>query len=364
MIAREAVLDTILTSVPIVTLDSRGHIRRITPVAAELLDIAPEVAVDRPFSAFVSSFHASLLEKVGEGGILDPPPNQRWTTTRPDGAITSLIIHADILPDEIEPEHAVLTLADQTQADAAKDRSHALSLQLQQMWRLNSLGEMAATLAHELNQPLTAATVYLHAGQKELSQAGLQGESAARTLEMAKTQLLRAGEIIRRTRELISSGSRTLTQERVSHIVADLIPALELISREADVPIRLDIHDVDDEVLVDRIQVQQAVSNLVRNAIDAASSQNRGQVRVTGRSHEDGGYELTVEDNGPGIPDDRLAHIFEPMMTTKPTGMGLGLPVTRSIIENHGGQIAVSRSEIGGASFSFRLPPTTEFEAA
>lgn len=224
LFVREAVLDTILTSVPIVTLDRRGHIRRITPVAAELLAVAPEAATNQPFSAFVSGFHPALLEKVGEGGILDPPPQRRWTATRPDGTVTSLIIHADILPDDIEPEHAVLSLADQTQADAAKDQSHAFSLQLQQMWRLNSLGEMAATLAHELNQPLTAATVYLHAGQKELSQAGPQGEDAARTLEMAKSQLLRAGEIIRRTREMISSGSRSLSQERVSSLVADLIP--------------------------------------------------------------------------------------------------------------------------------------------
>ncbi|WP_292227483.1 histidine kinase dimerization/phospho-acceptor domain-containing protein, partial [Brevundimonas sp.] len=158
LFVREAVLDTILTSVPIVTLDRRGHIRRITPVAAELLAVAPEAATNQPFSAFVGGFHPALLEKVGEGGILDPPPQRRWTATRPDGTVTSLIIHADILPDDIEPEHAVLSLADQTQADAAKDQSHAFSLQLQQMWRLNSLGEMAATLAHELNQPLTALT--------------------------------------------------------------------------------------------------------------------------------------------------------------------------------------------------------------
>lgn len=369
LFVREAVLDTILTSVPIVTLDRRGHIRRITPVAAELLAVAPEAATNQPFSAFVSGFHPALLEKVGEGGILDPPPQRRWTATRPDGTVTSLIIHADILPDDIEPEHAVLSLADQTQADAAKDQSHAFSLQLQQMWRLNSLGEMAATLAHELNQPLTAATVYLHAGQKELSQAGPQGEDAARTLEMAKSQLLRAGEIIRRTREMISSGSRSLSQERVSSLVADLIPALELVSRDADVPIHIDVQDMNDEVLVDRIQVQQAISNLARNAVDAAAAcrgraQHKGKVRITGRAHAHGGYELIVEDNGPGIPDEQMDRIFEPMMTTKSTGMGLGLPVTRSIIESHGGQITVGRSSSGGASFSFRLPPSTEFEAA
>lgn len=263
----------------------------------------------------------------------------------------------------------MLSLADQTQADAAKDQSHAFSLQLQQMWRLNSLGEMAATLAHELNQPLTAATVYLHAGQKELSQAGPQGEDAARTLEMAKSQLLRAGEIIRRTREMISSGSRSLSQERVSSLVADLIPALELVSRDADVPIHIDVQDMNDEVLVDRIQVQQAISNLARNAVDAAAAcrgrpQRKGKVRITGRAHAHGGYELIVEDNGPGIPDEQMDRIFEPMMTTKSTGMGLGLPVTRSIIESHGGQITVGRSSSGGASFSFRLPPSTEFEAA
>jgi two-component system, LuxR family, sensor kinase FixL len=364
LFVREAVLDTILTSAPIVTLDRQGHIRRITPVAAELLAVAPDAAANRPFSAFVSGFDPALLDKVGKGGILDPPPPRRWTAARPDGSVASLIIRADILPDDIEPEHAVLSLADQTQAEAVKDRGHDLALHLKRTWRLNSLGEMAATLAHELNQPLGAATVYLQAGRKALKQTGVEDDNAAEAFQLATSQLLRAGEIIRRMRDQITTGAHDLAEQRVSCLVEELAPVFTMISRDADVAIRLDIQDEDDHVLIDRIQIQQALSNLVRNAVEAVSNQHEGLVAVIGRSVQGQGYELTVEDNGPGIPKDRLDVLFQPMMTTKAGGMGLGLSVTRSIIESHGGQIIVGRSASGGASFSFRLPPITEFEAA
>jgi two-component system sensor kinase FixL len=319
--------------------------------------------VGRAFSDFVPAFDANVTSSVRQAGVVEAPPDGHWPVLRIDGAKAPITIHAGVLPDDMTPEHLVLSLSDQRQSEFARDRVRDIQAQLNQVWRLNSMGQMAATLAHELNQPLTAATVYLHAGQSDLAQSGPLGDSAGRSLELAKAQLLRAGHIIRRMRDLISSGSRTFAEESVASMIDDLAPVFSLISRDTDVPIRIDIHDADDDVVADRIQIQQAVTNLVRNGVDAVSEQRNGIISLVGRSLGAEGYEIIVEDNGPGIAEIDMDRIFQPLTTSKAGGMGLGLSVTRSIVESHGSQLVVGRSPLGGAAFSFRLPRFTEAEA-
>lgn len=361
---REALLDTILASVPVATLDRDGRIRRITAGAAELLGVEPEEALGHPFRSFVPDFDiGSAAEAAARGRPLDPPAAGHWTARSPVGATTPLTIHAELLADHIEPEHVVLSLSDQRRAQAVHERERDLTDQLSNVWRLNSMGEMAATLAHELNQPLTAATVYLHAGRTDIARVGAVGDSAGRAIDLAKTQLLRAGDIIRRMRELIASGARSFSEERPAAMIDELASLFALISRDADVAIDIDMQDHEAHVLADRIQIQQAVTNLVRNGVDAVTGRDEARVLVTGRCHADD-YEITVEDNGPGIPEAQRDHMFRPMTTTKAGGMGLGLSVTRSIVESHGGALVVGQSPLGGAAFSFRLSRFTELEAA
>lgn len=361
LFTREALLDTILTAVPVLTLDDQGRVVRITPAAADLLGVTPAQAQGSPFNAFAPAFD---LDAVAAPGAEESGKARRLSALTPDGSVVALAVHAHILPPDVAPEHVVLSLADQSQFEAALQRERELEGQLSNVWRLNSMGEMAATLAHELNQPLTAAAVYLHAGQKDIALAGPLGDSAARTIDLAKTQLMRAGDIIRRMRELISTGARTFTDERVSSMMEDLAPVFALTRRDTDVTIRVDVHDADDRVMADRIQVQQAVTNLIRNAVDAVGGRDEPLVRLVGRSMGPLGYEIAVEDNGPGIPDDQIDRVFQPMTTTKIGGMGLGLSVTRSIVESHGGALVVGRSPLGGALFSFCLPRITELEPA
>lgn len=172
---------------------------------------------------------------------------------------------------------------------------------------------------------------------------------------------MRAGAIIRRMRDLLATGARSLEVERVSSMIDDLASVLALISRDTDVSIEIDLDTADDHVMADRIQFQQAVTNLVRNAVDAVAGRPRAVVIVVGRARRTG-YEISVEDNGPGIPDSQVDSIFQPMMTTKSGGMGLGLSVTRSIVESHGAKLEVRRSDLGGAAFSFRLQRETELD--
>lgn len=246
------------------------------------------------------------------------------------------------------------------QIRAANARAQDLDAQLNRVWRLNSLGEMAATLAHELNQPLSAAATYMHASQRDIEKTGLMGQSAGRTLELAKGQVLRAGKIIRRMRDQLATGTRSLEAERVSSMIEDLGPVFALISRERGVEIRTEIDPDDDGVRAERIQFQQAMINLVRNAVDAAADRPQPVVMVTGRSAGQAGYHVTVEDSGPGIEGDDIERIFQPMTTTKSAGMGLGLSVTRTIVESHGGVLAVGRSALGGAAFAVDLPREIE----
>jgi two-component system, LuxR family, sensor kinase FixL len=362
---REALLDAILASVPVATLDRDGRVRRITSAAADLLGAEPDEILGSPFQRFVPDFDmAAVAQAAAQGGVLEPPAAGHWTARTAQGDAAPLTLHADTLPDHIEPEHIVLSLADQRQAQAVRERERDLAEQLSTVWRLNSMGEMAATLAHELNQPLTAATVYLHAGQTDIARVGPVGDSAGRAIDLAKTQLLRAGEIIRRMRDLISSGARSFAEEGAAAMIDDLAPVFALISRDSGVAIQVDMDARDDLVLADRIQIQQAVANLVRNGVDAVAGRPDALVRVAGRRLAGEGYEILVEDNGPGISDAQRDDMFRPMTTTKAGGMGLGLSVTRSIVESHGATLLVGRSTLGGASFSFRLSRSTELEAA
>lgn len=359
---REMLLDTIVATTPIVTLDREGRTRRVTPAAADLLRVDRETAMAQPFASLLPGFDDAALAKARQGGEVLGPSSGPWTSGNIDKPGPPLTLHANVLPDDIAPEHIVLTLGDQSQAETIRKGERDLNDKLSSVWRLNSMGEMAATLAHELNQPLTAATVYLHAGQAELTRLGTVAEGPAKTIDLAKTQLLRAGDIIRRMREQVATGSRSFTEERASLIVLDLAPVFALTGQDTDTTIALDVGEDDDQVLADRIQIQQALANLVRNAVDAVIGREGARVTVTGRTLGADGYEIAVCDNGDGIPEDRIDSIFHPMATTKAGGMGLGLSVTRSIVESHGATLVVSRNFQGGATFSFRLPRPTESE--
>lgn len=357
---REMLLDTIVASTPIVTLDREGRTRRVTPAAANLLRVDRLAAIAQPFGSLLPGFDETALTKARQGGEVLAPSSGPWTSGPSPLPGPPLTLHANVLPDDISPEHIILTLGDDSEAERIRRSERDLIARLSKVWRLNSMGEMAATLAHELNQPLSAAAVYLHASQVELAGLGPAADGPTKTIELAKAQLLRAGDIIRRMREHVATGARSVTEERASLIVLDLAPVFALIGQDTDTPIDLDMEETDDRVLADRIQIQQALANLVRNAVDAVIGREDARVTLTGRSHGSDGYEIAVSDNGDGIPAEQMDDIFHPMTTTKPGGMGLGLSVTRSIVESHGAALVVRRNPQGGATFSFRLPRLTE----
>lgn len=354
--ARDAMLNAAFLSTPALTLTRGGEIRRLNRAAAALFMVAQTDARGRPFAELAPGFDMAAIAAVGaESGPLENGSGH-WTGRRPDGSTFPLSIRFGLAPGAPDDDHVALGLTDLTLRHAAETQARELHAQLNTVWRLNSLGEMAATLAHELNQPLSAAGAYLHASRADMEKAGPLGDSACRTLDLAQGQLLRAGQIIRRMRAFLTQEMGGLGDEGVSNMIQDLSQVLALIGQARDVAIRIEVAAEDDRVRADRIQFQQAVVNLVRNGVEAAAGREAAEVRVLGRADADG-YRISIEDNGPGIPEDQGDRIFQPLTSTKAGGMGLGLSVTRTIVERHGGVLQAVRSEaLGGAAFFFTLP--------
>lgn len=342
-------------SAPLLIVDGRGRIVMSTAGGAALFGATPDdlhgravedLAPGFDLAATVAAGQATLSGRTGDGRVF---PIKMWVS-----------------PERGDPDHAwvALWVVDVSVAYAAEAHSHDLQDQLARVWRVNSLGEMAAGLAHELNQPLAAAAAYLHTAQTNLARHGLPDDEAGRNVNLAKTQLLRAGAIIRRMREQLTPEARAFGTERVSEMIADMSGLLGMIERDSGVILEVTLDDRDDEVLADRIQLQQAIINLVRNAVEAVAGREERRVRLVGTRLDAARYELRVEDNGPGVAPDQVDAIFRPLMTTKRSGMGLGLSVTRKIVESHGGDLAVERSALGGAAFRFTLARAAAAEAA
>ena len=218
------------------------------------------------------------------------------------------------------------------------------------------MGTLAAALAHELNQPLTAIANYMEAGRDLLAQEGaidrtLLGEA----MDEAATQALRAGEIIRSLREFIRRGEADRQPETVSTLLSEGV-ALAFIginSRGIDMDIAVDPRV--GRIMANRVQVQQVITNLVRNAVEAMEGRPMRILHLSAAPDDDGRVEIIVADSGPGLDPAVERSLFTPFSTTKPTGMGVGLSISRTIVEGHGGRIWATRSRWGGVAFHFTL---------
>jgi two-component system sensor kinase FixL len=233
-----------------------------------------------------------------------------------------------------------------------------LQAELVHISRLSAMGEMASTLAHELNQPLTAIANYMKGSSRIAGE--IHSERARRLLKAAldksAEQAIRAGQIIRRLRDFVARGESERRIESLSKIIEEA-SALALVgAKESGIRIRMRLEPGGDLALVDRIQIQQVVLNLVRNAVDAMRQSLRKELTITEHVPADGIITVSVADTGPGIDPDIRAQLFQPFMTTKPDGMGVGLSISRTIIDAHGGKLWVDDNPEGGATFHFSLP--------
>lgn len=230
--------------------------------------------------------------------------------------------------------------------------------QLAHMARLSTMGEMASGLAHELNQPLSAIVNYAQGCVRRARSGKSQPEELARAMEQVGLQAQRAAEVIRRLREFVGKGELRRIRADVNDIVRSVAALDELEARQEQVAVVLDLADDIPSIQVDVIQVEQVILNLVRNAIDAMSETDRDKRRltITTSVNDDNEVEVAVRDCGHGIASEMADRIFEPFFTSKPGGMGMGLSISRSIIDAHGGRLWSTPNGDGGATFHLALP--------
>ncbi|MET0336202.1 MAG: ATP-binding protein [Caulobacter sp.] len=226
------------------------------------------------------------------------------------------------------------------------------------------MGEMASALAHELNQPLAAIANYLRGAKRLMESAPAPDARVGEALEKASDQALRAGQIIRRLRDFLARGDTDRRVENLSKLVEEA-SALALVgAKELGVRVRFDLDPSVDLVLADRVQIQQVVLNLIRNGLDAMEQSQQRRLVVATSPADDNMVLLSVSDTGSGLAEEVRDHLFQAFITTKPSGMGVGLSICRTIVEAHGGKIFAQNNADGGATFAFTLPRAVEEEEA
>jgi two-component system, LuxR family, sensor kinase FixL len=254
-------------------------------------------------------------------------------------------------------------IRDLTERQQTEARLQELQSELVHMSRLTAMGEMASALAHELNQPLAAIANYMKGSRRLLENRHDEGLSLLRdAMDKAADQALRAGDIIRRLRDFVSRGESERRVEDIKKLIEEA-SALALVgAKDKGVRVLFAFAPRLNYVLADKVQVQQVLLNLIRNAIDAMEIAPTRELVVATSPALDNMVEISVADTGGGIAPEIADQLFQPFVTTKSHGMGVGLSICRTIIEAHGGSITHRPNKGGGTIFTFTLPVVNKDE--
>lgn len=239
----------------------------------------------------------------------------------------------------------------------ATRRLQETQAELVHMSRFNEMGQMTSSLAHELNQPLAAIMNYLSAAGRTLAKLDAPEAARARDLmQKASDQSARAGQIIRHLRDFVEKRDHNRREEDLNLLVEEAVEFALLGSDDLDVHVDIELEDGLPAVFADRIQIQQVILNLARNAVEAMQDCALRKLSVTTLRLDDGFIRTSIADTGPGLASEVAENLFQPFITTKEKGMGIGLSICWSIVDAHGGELWAEKNESGGTSFHFRLP--------
>lgn len=245
----------------------------------------------------------------------------------------------------------------------SKDRERILQSDLQHVSRVSAMGEVASAMAHELNQPLTAVMNYVQASCRLLSsETETATEKALGYMEKAVEQAARAGGIIRGLRKFVEKEDTERSFENINEIIEEAITLVLPGGQSNTIKFATKLSPDLPEILVHKVRLQQVIVNLVRNALEALEGRDDPQMYVKTHWRDDTFVEVCVCDNGPGLPSEVAQKLFQSFITTKPNGMGVGLSICKTIIEEHGGEIEAVDNKHGGTTFCFTLPVTSQPE--
>jgi len=366
LLAREAHLRSIVETIPdaMIVIDERGAMQSFSSAAARLFGYSADEVLGRNIKMLMPSpyreSHDGYLERylrTGERRIIGI--GRVVVGERRDGSTFPMELSVGEMKSA-DRRFFTGFIRDLTDRQRTEARLQELQTELVHISRLTAMGEMASALAHELNQPLSAIANYMKGSRRLLEHRSDEQSALVRdALEKAAEQSLRAGQIIRRLRDFVARGESERRIESVKKLVEEA-SALALVgAKEHGIRVRFQIDPVNDLVLVDKVQIQQVLLNLIRNAIEAMEQAPRRELLIASRARDGDLLEVSVADSGPGIAPEISAQLFQPFVTTKRLGMGVGLSISRSIVENHGGEIVVEPNEGGGTVFRFTMPSVT-----
>jgi two-component system sensor kinase FixL len=360
---RESHLRSILDTVPdaMIVIDGYGIVQFFSTAAERLFGYTEQEAIGRNVSELMpqpdQSRHDSYLARYRSSGERHIIGIGRIVTgKRRDGTTFPMHLSIGEMQSGGEPYFTGF-VRDLTEHQQTQARLQELQSELVHVSRLSAMGEMASALAHELNQPLAAISNYMK-GSRRLLAASTDPNTPKieNAMDRAAEQALRAGQIIRRLRDFVSRGESEKRVESLSKLVEEA-GALGLAgAREQNIQLRFNLNPEFDLVLVDRVQIQQVLVNLFRNALEAMAQSPKRELSASNTAVADDMIEVAVSDTGPGFHDDVKPNLFQTFFTTKETGMGVGLSISRSIIEAHGGRMWAEDNPSGGATFRFTLP--------
>nr|WP_312890805.1 PAS domain S-box protein [Microvirga aerilata] len=369
--AREAHLRSILETVPdaMVVIDEQARIQSFSATAVRLFGYAPDEVIGENVSVLMPGpyreQHDGYMQRyldTGERRIIGI--GRVVVGQRKDGSTFPM----ELAVGEMRSggiRYFTGFIRDLTERQQTETRLQELQSELVHMSRFTALGEMASTLAHEINQPLTAITNYLKGCRRILER--MEGDTVPMlrdAVNEAGEQALRAGQVIRHLREFVTRGESERHIESLPKLIEEA-SALALVgAKEQGVRVRFHFDPDAPFVLADRIQIQQVLLNLIRNAIEAMQEAPRRELTVATELAEDGHVELSVKDTGSGLAPEVAAQLFQPFVTTKKHGMGVGLSICRTIVEAHGGKIWADSEQGRGTAFHFTLRAVRREEMA
>lgn len=359
---REQHLRSILATVPdaMIVIDEAGLIVSFSAAAEDMFGFTEAEILGENVSILMPSpdreRHDGYLERyfrsgerriIGIGRVLH--------ACRRDGSTFPIHLHvgeAKVGSDRLFTGF----IQDLTERRETESRLAELQAELAHVSRVTAMGTLATALAHELNQPLTAIANYVETSRD------LLGDGSPETVELVRealhecaAQSVRAGQIVRRLRDFIARGESERRVESLSRLISEAGALAFVGAGERGIDVAIELDSGCDRVLVDRIQIQQVLLNLIRNAIEAMSDSPVRRLQIGAHRQDEGAIEVVIADSGPGLAVEIGDHLFQPFVSTKATGMGLGLSICHTIVTGHGGRIWAGPSALGGTAFHFTL---------
>jgi two-component system sensor kinase FixL len=356
-------LQSILNTVPdaMVVIDEGGSIMSFSAAAQRLFGYTEAEVVGRNVNMLMPSpdhdQHDGYLRRyleTGERHIIGI--GRTVVAKRKDGSVFPMELSVG---EAVGDGSRVFTgfIRDLTERRATDARLEELQSELIHIARVSAMGTMASTLAHELNQPITAVANYVEAVRDLLTEPNPDDFPMIReALGDAAAEAMRAGYIVRRLRDFVSRGEIEKTVEDLPALIAEAAALGLLGAREKGVDATFNLDPSTPLVLVDRVQIQQVLINLIRNAVEAMSQSDERHLFISTRRDTPGFVRVTVADSGPGVAPELAKQLFTAFVSTKADGMGLGLSICRTIVEANDGRIWLEPREDGGSAFHFTLP--------